>query len=131
MIKLAVLFFLILPSWAQKPCLSGRFRYVNNKKKELVYIDICKSKNFYISKSCYKKTCSLKKRLVKTSYSYNPIGSPHYNFCLKIGGYPISGQVLDLWSKEKKWKDRGFCFDKNKKDFFDFDYIIKNKIVKK
>lgn len=123
--KLLLIVFLFSQAAEAKVCLNTRFKHLHHKKNEILFLDVCKIKNYYLSKKCYKKKCKLKSKLSKVKMKKNPVGSPHYRLCREAGGVPISGQVWNAWDSKKAWKPAGFCFNKKKTEFLDFGYLIR------
>ena len=109
-------------------CKNTQFKYIYKNETQLLILRTCKVKDFYLSESCYKKGCKIKKRILKAEKpKFSPVGSPHFRVCHKVGGIPILGEIQNLWSKNKGYESIALCFNRNKTDFVDGGYIIYRK----
>jgi len=113
-------------------CKSTKFIYFHNKNKKTIFIDACKIKDFYFSKNCYKKSCSLKKVIFKNiNTAFNSVGSPHFSVCHKAGGVPILGKIKNKWVRPFALESISLCFDHKKDQFLSGNYIVYRKFHSK
>ncbi|MCF8059655.1 MAG: hypothetical protein K9K67_10185 [Bacteriovoracaceae bacterium] len=107
MSKLIAILLLSMNLQAAPKCDNHKFEYFKDKKKIIekarTCIDIKEKQPMIYSESCLKGKCQAVVHLMshKEKSLYKPMGSPHFEKCHKMGGFPIRVIFKNLISSRK------------------------------
>jgi len=102
-------------------CFPSKFSYLSDGKKKEILITACSENRSIVSRDCLGNKCTMAREITNIKYEEFEIGSPHFQACHLIQGFPRIGQYL----KKGEWHNASLCFDRTGKSFMEGAAIMK------